>query len=69
MEMRAIGLVLVWIGSILLVAVLQHRIRKGAFGERALEEAPPIERWAAVIAAIGMALALIGAAFTAWGLL
>lgn len=69
MDLRGIGLVLVWIGSILLVAVLQHRIRKGAFGERALEQAPPVERWSVHIAVAGMALALAGAAMTVWSLL
>lgn len=69
MELRGIGLTLVWIGSILLVAVLQHRIRKGAFGEQALEEAPPIERWSVRIAIAGMVLALVGAAMTVWSVI
>lgn len=60
MDSRGIGLILVWIGTILLVAVLQHRIRKGALGEQGLEQAPPLERWQVPVAAAGMALALVG---------
>ena len=60
MDARGIGLILVWVGTILLVAVLQHRLRKGALGERGLEEAPPIERWQVAIAAAGMISALAG---------
>lgn len=64
MDTRSLGLILVWIGSILLVAVLQHRIRKGALGEQALEEAPPVERWSKVIAIAGMVLAMGGMGLT-----
>lgn len=60
MDSRGIGLILVWIGTILLVAVLQHRIRKGALGEQGLEQAPPLERWQVPVATAGMALALVG---------
>lgn len=69
MDARAIGLILVWIGTILLVAVLQHRIRKGAFSEQALDQPPPIERWSVAISATGMVLAVIGAGLTVWSLL
>lgn len=69
MEPRTLGLILLWLGTILLVAVLQHRIRKGALGERALEETPPIERWSVAVAAAGMILALAGAGLTVWGFL
>lgn len=69
MDARAIGLILVWIGTILLVAVLQHRIRKGAFSERALDEGPPLGRWSVAFSVAGVVLALVGAAFTVWSLL
>jgi hypothetical protein len=69
MDARAIGLILVWIGTILLVAVLQYRIRKGAFSEQALDEGPPIARWSVAISVTGMVLALVGAAMTVWSLL
>lgn len=68
MDARAIGLILVWIGTILLVAVLQHRIRKGAFGEQAMDEEPPIERWSVAISVTGMVLAVVGAAMIVWSL-
>lgn len=66
MSARAIGLILLWIGTILLVAVLQHRLRRGAWNDEAFETPPPIERWAVAIAATGMVLAGIGAALTVW---
>lgn len=64
MDARGLGLVLVWIGTILLVAVLQHRLRKGALGERGLEEGPPIERWSVAIAVAGLVVALAGIGLT-----
>lgn len=60
MDARGIGLVLVWLGTILLVAVLQHRLRQGALGQQGLEEAPPIERWSVAIAAIGLTVVVAG---------
>ncbi|MBX9635890.1 MAG: hypothetical protein K2X44_12985 [Magnetospirillum sp.] len=69
MDIRAIGLILIWIGTILLVAVLQHRMRKGAWGPEAFDTPPPIERWSVGIAATGMVLALAGAGATFWSYL
>ncbi|MGE5515928.1 MAG: hypothetical protein ACM31D_08890 [Bacteroidota bacterium] len=64
MSARAIGLILLWVGTILLVAVLQHRLRRGAWNDEAFETPPPIERWSVAIAATGMVSAAIGAALT-----
>jgi hypothetical protein len=69
MDARAIGLILLWLGTILLVAVLQHRMRKGAWGVEAFDKPPPIERWSVGIAAAGMILALVGAGATIWSYL
>lgn len=69
MDLRAVGLVLIWLGTILLVAVLQHRIRKGAWDPEAFDAVPPIERWSVGIAATGMAMALAGTAATVWSYL
>lgn len=66
MSSRGLGLILLWLGTILLVAVLQHRLRRGAWSEEAFEAAPPIERWSVALAAIGMVLAGVGAALTMW---
>lgn len=66
MDARAIGLVLLWLGTLLLVAVLQHRLRRGAWSEEAFEAPPPIARWSAALAAIGMVLAAVGAGLTVW---
>lgn len=68
MSARAIGLILLWLGTILLVAVLQHRLRRGAWDEQAFEAPPPIERWSVALAVAGMALAALGAALTVWSL-
>lgn len=65
---RAIGLILLWAGAILLVAVLQHRLRRGAWGEEAFETPPPIERWSVAVAAVGMALAAAGIVLTVWSM-
>ncbi|HLO76663.1 MAG TPA: hypothetical protein VK196_09445 [Magnetospirillum sp.] len=67
MDARAIGLVLLWLGTILLVAVLQHRLRKGALGQEAFENPPPIERWSVALAAGGMVLVATGAGLSVWG--
>ncbi|MCA1907595.1 MAG: hypothetical protein LDL39_04455 [Magnetospirillum sp.] len=64
MSIRGIGVLLIWFGTLLLVAVLQHRIRKGAWKAESLEETPPLERWAVPVAATGMILALAGAGLT-----
>lgn len=64
MSARAIGLILLWLGTILLVAVLQHRLRRGAWSEEAFEAPPPVARWSVALAAAGMALAALGAALT-----
>ncbi|MGE5545507.1 MAG: hypothetical protein ACM33T_01305 [Solirubrobacterales bacterium] len=66
METRSLGLILIWVGTIALVAVLQHRIRKGAWSEMAFDHVPPIERWSVAIAAGGLALAALGGALTLW---
>jgi hypothetical protein len=66
MDLRAIGLILIWLGTILMVAVLQHRMRKGAWTPEAFDNPPPIERWSVGIAATGMVLALAGAGATVW---
>jgi hypothetical protein len=59
MTIRGIGLILIWLGTLALVAVLQHRIRHGAW--RIENEAvPPVGRWAVGIAASGMVLAAVG---------
>lgn len=68
MDARAIGLILLWLGTILLVAVLQHRLRKGAWSEESFQAPPPIERWSAGLAATGMVLAGSGAVLTVWSL-
>jgi len=64
MSIRGIGVLLIWVGTLVLVAVLQHRIRKGAWHPEALEDVPPLERWAVPVAVIGMLLALAGAGLT-----
>jgi hypothetical protein len=69
MDARSLGLILVWIGTILLVAVLQQRLRQGALGEEAFDQAPPIARWAVAIAVTGMGCALVGIALTVWSFL
>jgi hypothetical protein len=63
---RAVGLILLWLGSILLVAVLQHRLRRGAWSEEAFDNPPPIERWSVGIAAAGMVMAGAGIVLTVW---
>ena len=67
MDARDIGLIMIWIGAIVLVAVLQHRIRRGAWGTEAWEAPPPLERWQVPMAGLGIALAAIGALLAAWG--
>ncbi|MGE5504136.1 MAG: hypothetical protein ACM31L_06900 [Actinomycetota bacterium] len=66
MSPRSLGLVLIWLGTIALVAVLMHRVRKGAW-DIAIDPPPPIDRWAVPIAAGGLGLALAGTALFMWG--
>lgn len=66
MSPRAVGLILLWGGTLLLVAVLQHRIRRGAWDDSAFDEAPPIERWSVAIAIVGMLMAAVGGALVVW---
>lgn len=68
MDARAIGLILLWLGTALLVMVLLHRLRRGAWSEQAFEAPPAIGRWLAVLAVAGMALAASGAGLTVWSL-
>lgn len=67
MSSHALGLILLWLGAILLVAVLLHRLRRGAWGEEAFEAPPPVERWSAALAAAGMVMAGGGIVLTVWG--
>ncbi|CAA7613903.1 conserved hypothetical protein [Magnetospirillum sp. LM-5] len=69
MDARSLGLILVWVGAILLVAVLQQRLRQGALGEEAFENPPPVARWAVAIASAGMACAGLGILLTVWSFL
>lgn len=64
MDARGIGLILIWLGTIALVAVLQHRIRTGAWSADAFENEHPVGRWAKAVAIAGMVLAAGGAAMT-----
>ena len=66
MSIRAIGIILVWLGTLLLVAVLQYRIRQGAWSEEGLEATPPIARWAVGLAVVGMIAAAAGIVLTVW---
>lgn len=68
MSIRAIGILMIWVGTLLLVAVLQHRIRKGAWSAEALDHPPPLARWAVPVTVAGMAVAALGAALAAWSL-
>lgn len=69
MSIRAIGILLVWLGTLLLVAVLQHRVRQGAWKPEALEEMPPLTRWAVPVTLAGLGLALAGAGLAMWSFL
>lgn len=65
MTTRGIGVTLVWLGTLALVAVLQHRVRRGAWriGDA---QAPPVGRWAPAIAGCGILAALAGTALAVW---
>jgi hypothetical protein len=64
MDARTLGLILVWLGTIALVAVLQHRIRTGAWTAEGLDNDHPVGRWSVRIAAVGIGLAALGAVLT-----
>ncbi len=66
MSLRAIGIGLIWLGTLALVMVLQQRIRSGAWSQEALENPPPVERWAVPLAAFGTILAAAGAGLVMW---
>jgi hypothetical protein len=59
MTLRDWGFVLIWLGTIALVGVLQHRVRNGAWRIDA-ESVHPMGRWAVSISAAGMVAALAG---------
>lgn len=66
MSLRAIGIGLIWLGTLALVMVLQQRIRSGAWSQESLENPPPVERWAVPVSATGMILAAAGAGLVMW---
>lgn len=66
--MRGAGVILLWLGTLLLVAVLQYRLRKGAWSEESFVNPPPIARWAVAIVAGGMILAAVGGGLVVWDL-
>lgn len=66
MSFHAIGLILVWLGALVLVAVLQNRLRQGAWRAESFDTPPPVGRSLMVAAVAGMVLALAGAALTLW---
>lgn len=68
MSLRALGLLLIWLGAVILVAVLQQRIRSGAWNEQALDEPPPLHSWAVPATVAGAVLALAGASLCMWSL-
>lgn len=68
MELRTVGFALIWLGALLLVAVLVHRVREGAWRPEAFEETPPIARWPLVATAGGVLAAVVGVALMAWSL-
>lgn len=68
MTARGLGITLIWIGTLALVAVLQQRIRRGAWSEEKWDvPPPPIERWQVPVAAAGLVLALVGTGLMVWG--
>lgn len=68
MDLRTVGFVLIWLGAVLLVAVLVHRVRRGAWGPDAFDETPPLARWPQAVSIAGVVAALTGAALMAWSL-
>jgi hypothetical protein len=66
MTAASLGLLLIWLGTIALVAVLVQRVRAGAWRIEA-EAPPPAGRWTVGIAAAGLTLALVGTALFVWG--
>lgn len=68
MDERTLGLTLLWLGVLLLVGVLAQRVRKGAWGEDAFEQAPKVPAWTAALAAIGLGLAFVGGGVAIWSL-
>ncbi|MBI5163245.1 MAG: hypothetical protein HY985_05005 [Magnetospirillum sp.] len=66
MNAGAVGVFLLWLGTLVLVAVLQHRLRHGAFSDESFERPPPLQRWQVPVAMTGMALAAAGIALTLW---
>ena len=69
MNPRALGLALIWLGTLLVTWVLVHRFRSGAWSEAAFDVAPPRAAWILPIAALGLVMAMIGLALMVWGLL
>lgn len=69
MDSRTIGLGLIWMGALLLAAVLAHRVRRGAWGADAFDATPALARWPLAVAILGVAVALVGVVAVVWSLL
>lgn len=65
MTTRALGLVLLWLGTLVLVAILQYRLRRGAFrvGD---EPVQPVGRYAMGVAVTGLLLTAAGTVLAVW---
>lgn len=63
-----LALALVWIGALLLAAVVVQRARSGAWSEQALDATPPVSRWLWPAIALGLALVAAGTALLVWSL-
>lgn len=67
MDLRTVGLTLIWFGVVLLAAVLSHRFRQGAWGDAAFEDSAPLSgAISKILLALAMILAAVGTGMMIW---
>ena len=68
MSPRALGLVLIWVGTVAVSLVAVQRFRHGAWSEAAFDEAPPRAGWMIPLTVLGLVLAAGGLGLMVWTL-
>jgi hypothetical protein len=69
MSLLDAGFVLLWLGVLMLLAVLVQRVRQGAWEAEAFDSPPPTRPWVRRTAYAGVAIAVAGTVITLWGVL
>ncbi len=62
------GILLVWLGTVMMAGLVWRRMRRGAWGADAFDQPPPTEPWAVPALIGGLVLAGVGMGLMVGGL-